>query len=264
MLLTNFLEMRKSVREFTDEAVKREDLDKIKKMAEDFSKEDDEINYMLFENGKVVSSGLEGKAGYGNVMIKSPSYVGLSVLGTDEISRLKVGYYLEKINTEIVRLGLSTCWITIDRVDEMTLKAIFGEDGHNVSYLIAIGYPKAKKLFDPDKASPRKPVSEICFIDDFSHPATPEELEQYGLFNIISTIRFAPNYMNLQPWRFLIKGSEVELYMAEKYDMTKTLVDCGVIMYYFEELLKDMGRVSKWEISLEEAHNMKKIASFRI
>ncbi|WP_311564586.1 nitroreductase family protein [Peptoniphilus duerdenii] len=258
MLLTNFLEKRKSVRNFTDKSADSATLDKVKSII----KNSEEENYILFENGKIIAKGLEGKAGYNNTMIVAPHYIGLSVNGSTDEDRLKTGYYLEKINTELIRLGLSTCWITVDNVDDATSKSVFGEEGAHISYLIAFGYPKARKLFDPKTQSERKPVSEIVFVEDFNHPATAEDLEQYGILNIMSTIRYAPNYMNLQPWRFLIKESAMELFMEEKYDKTKTLVDCGVIMYYFEELMKAMGRKSTWNIKLQEAEGMLKIATF--
>ncbi|WP_311561604.1 nitroreductase family protein [Peptoniphilus duerdenii] len=258
MLLTNFLEKRKSVRNFTDKSADSTTLDKVKSII----KNSEEENYILFENGKIIAKGLEGKAGYNNTMIVAPHYIGLSLKGSTDEDRLKTGYYLEKINTELIRLGLSTCWITVDNVDDATSKSVFGEEGAHISYLIAFGYPKARKLFDPKTQSERKPVSEIVFVEDFNHPATAEDLEQYGILNIMSTIRYAPNYMNLQPWRFLIKESAMELFMEEKYDKTKTLVDCGVIMYYFEELMKAMGRKSTWNIKLEEAEGMLKIATF--
>lgn len=177
MLLTNFLEKRKSVRNFTDESADSATLDKVKSII----KNSEEENYILFENGKIIAKGLEGKAGYNNTMIVAPHYIGLPVKGSTDEDRLKTGYYLEKINTELIRLGLSTCWITVDNVDDATSKSVFGEEGANISYLIAFGYPKARKLFDPKTQSERKPVSEIVFVEDFNHPATAEDLEVSSL-----------------------------------------------------------------------------------
>ena len=165
MLMTNFLQKRKSVRNFKKDTVPRDSLENIKLLMDELDQEEGEINFSLYENGKIVAEGLRGKAGYSGVMIEAPHYIALDITNDKPLNILKGGYCLEKLNTKIVDLDLDTCWITVDDVDAETKKAIFGENGIGIDYLIAIGYGQKKKLFDPEVTSSRLNVDEIVFAD---------------------------------------------------------------------------------------------------
>ena len=139
MLMTNFLQKRKSVRDFKNKKIPADVLAKIKENMKVIDNLDAMAKFYLFENGSIIYKGLDGKAGYNGVMIEAPHYIGLEFNKDSEINILKSGYLLEKLNTEIVNLDLDTCWITVFAVDDNTKKSLFGENGANIDYLIAIG-----------------------------------------------------------------------------------------------------------------------------
>ena len=124
MLMTNFLQKRKSVRNFKTDTVPRDVLENIKLLMDEMDREESGISFSLYENGKIVADGLKGKAGYAGVMKEAPHYIALDINGKKPLNILKGGYCLEKLNTKIVDLDLDTCWITVDSVDEDTKKAI--------------------------------------------------------------------------------------------------------------------------------------------
>ena len=74
MNISNFLTSRKSVRDFRNKSANPDTLDKIRKIVKDLvSDEDmDHIGVKLYENGKMISDLLEGKAGYGGLFIITP------------------------------------------------------------------------------------------------------------------------------------------------------------------------------------------------
>ena len=89
-----------------------------------------------------------------------------------------------------------------------------------------------------------KPITEIG--ESIGIPAT--ELENYGLFDVFSSIRFAPSHINAQPWRFLLKDDgTITLYM-DKSKGQKSYVDIGVVMYYYEAMLKNTGTEKTWTL----------------
>ncbi len=264
MLLTNFLQKRKSVRDFEVNTVPKSKLSLIKEKAQETMENEKDLSFVIFENGKIIADSLKGKAGYCGVMINAPHYIGLKLKDRSSEVRLKEGYFLEKLNTIVVNEDLDTCWITVDQVDEASAKATFGEGGENIDYLIGFGYAAGKKLFDPDNASPRKAVNEIVFEGDFTKPASMETLEQRGLFDIFTSIRFVPNHKNSQPWRFVIKDAYVYLYMVKGLEDSRSLVDCGVIQMYFEEMAKYMGVSGKWENILEDKGEYFEVAKFKM
>lgn len=264
MLMTNFLQKRKSVRNFKNDTVPRDALENIKLLMNEMKTEESGISFSLYENGKIVAEGLKGKAGYAGVMIEAPHYIALDIDAKKPLNLLKGGYCLEKLNTKIVDLDIDTCWITVDNVDVDTKKSIFGENGTGIDYLIAIGYGQKKKLFDPEVTSSRLNVEEIVFSEKIGQPISIETLENYGVFDVFSSVRYAPSHKNFQPWRFVLKGTKVEAYMVKSEEDNRSLIDMGVILFYMEEMLKTIGINKKWTIDLKDAGNYYYIGSYTI
>lgn len=264
MLMTNFLQKRKSVRNFKNDNVPRDALENIKLLMDEMDREESGISFSLYENGKIVAEGLKGKAGYAGVMIEAPHYIALDIEDDKPLNILKGGYCLEKLNTKIVDLDIDTCWITVDNVDEDTKKAIFGENGTTIDYLIAIGYGQKKKLFDPEVTSSRLNVEEIVFADTIGQAISIETLENYDLFDVFSSVRYAPSHKNFQPWRFVLKGTDVEAYMLKSDEDNRSLIDMGVVLFYMEEMLKTIGINKKWTIDLKDAGKYYYIGYFTI
>ena len=264
MLMTNFLQKRKSVRNFKTDTVPRDALENIKLLMDEMGTNESGISFSLYENGKIVAEGLRGKAGYAGVMIEAPHYIALDIDGDKPLNILKGGYCLEKLNTKIVDLDIDTCWITVDSVDADTKRAIFGENGTGIDYLIALGYGQKKKLFDPEVTSSRLNVEEIVFADTIGNPISIETLENYGVFDVFSSVRYAPSHKNFQPWRFVLKGAEVDAYMVKSDEDNRSLIDMGVILFYMEEMLKTIGINKKWTIDLKDADKYYYIGSFTL
>ena len=264
MLMTNFLQKRKSVRNFKTDTVPRDALENIKLLMNEMGTNESGISFSLYENGKIIAEGLRGKAGYAGVMIEAPHYIALDIDGNKPLNILKGGYCLEKLNTKIVDLDIDTCWITVDSVDADTKRAIFGENGTGIDYLIALGYGQKKKLFDPEVTSSRLSVEEIVFADTIGNPISIETLENYGVFDVFSSVRYAPSHKNFQPWRFVLKGAEVDAYMVKSDEDNRSLIDMGVILFYMEEMLKTIGINKKWTIDLKDAGKYYYIGSFTL
>lgn len=262
MVMTNFLQKRKSVRDFKKKAVSESSIASIKMFIEEVEKETSSVSFKLFENGNIIYDGLKGKAGYSGVMIESPSYVAVIEKSEGIRSKIYEGYYLEKLNTKIVNLDLDSCWITLDNVDDDTKKKLFGTDGAKINYLVAFGYGVGKKLFTPEVISDRLATEEIVFKDIIGNKIEDEEIVNLGLEDIFSSVRYAPSHKNLQPWRFVVKSPEIILYMKKTDEDSRSLVDIGVVMFYFEEMAKTVGRYGKWTLILKDSDEYLEVAKF--
>ncbi|WBW49480.1 nitroreductase [Peptoniphilus equinus] len=265
MLITQFLQKRKSVRDFKPTAIDKYEMDAIKDAVAAIDAEENGVfKFLILENGKVVSEGLKGKAGYSGVMIEAPHYVALSTVSETMENRLKVGYGLEKLNTKIIDLGLDTCWITVDEVDASTMRGVFGEGGERIHFLIAFGHGKGKKLFSKETTSSRMPVQEVVFEATYGNPVSLDTLENRGLLDIFSTLIYAPSHKNLQPWRFVIRDAGVDLYMVHTDEDLRSLIDMGVVSFYFEELVKTNNMNGKWTISFHDEGDKLRIGTFTL
>ena len=251
MLTTQFLKTRTSTRDFKDMDLKKEDLEKLEKIidSEIIKLGKDDLAFVLQTDGDAVYKALDGKAGYRGVMIKAPAYLALNTLNDDPASLVKGAYGVEEIITELDKMGIGNCWITVADVEYTAKKAAFAYDKGEVSLLLAIGYPVDESLRE-HKFDDRKGIGEFVFIDKLGNKATNEELEQRGLDEIFSYARFAPSAYNAQPWRFVLVEDLIKLYI-EDYKGSVNLLDAGIIMYYLDKLGESISMGSNWDIKPE-------------
>ena len=250
MIIGNFLRSRKSVRDFKDKEASSDILNKIRSIVENLVEDEaiDHIDLKLCENGKEIGTKLEGKAGYGGVMIHSPHYIALDLKDTEDTTQIEAGYYMEKLVTEIINLDFGSCWIQVGNVDEDLKKEVFGSDIGNVDYVLAFGKEKRSNPFNEKPYSVKKGVEEIVYDTEIDKLFTVEDLENKGLMDIFYYVRFAPSTKNLQPWRFLIRENKIDLLLRYDHWYDSILIDAGIVMYYFEQLASYDGMNSKWKL----------------
>jgi nitroreductase len=284
MSMANFLRNRKSSREFRNKKIKENILAEIQSSIDEILSEASDINIglTLYADGDKIHKELDGIGGYAGVMVKSPHYIGLELKDRDDKSEIYGAYYLEKLVTVMNNMGVEACWLTMTHVDDKKMKEVFGPNGVYTDYVLAIGYPPLRNPFEVlsekitgneggdtylsamgrsevKKETPRFAstsgtrlgIEKIVFKDRVENPATVEELEHMGLYELFYYVRFAPSNRNLQPWRFLIEGDKVKLLISYIDDIDHLLVDAGVVMYYFEEMMKTghyLGSQSTWEL----------------
>lgn len=250
MIMGNFLRNRKSIRDFKRNKIEYEKLEEI---AEDLkvlqNEEDlDSFSIRLYENGIKLMEALMGKGGYAGVMIEAPHYLALDFLDEYDSTMIYGAYSMEKIITSLNEKGLATCWVSLENLDSDFKKEIFGELTNNIQYLLAFGYQKPQPPFSEEPFSAKLGIEDFVFEDKLESELDKDKLEAMGLTDLFYYIRFAPSTKNLQPWRFVLKDTTIELSLAYEEWNRGLLMDAGVIMYYFEELAKTLGINNKWQL----------------
>lgn len=247
--MNNFLKTRKSVRDFKLRDLSDDTLIKIKQICSEVSKEDGQklVSFNIIKDGKKVYEALDGIAGYSGVMIKSPHYIVINRSDDSAKSMMLQSYYTESLITKLHDLDIATCWVGLFNVNEDTKRKVFDMYANNLDFVLAIGYEKPSNPFDLDKYSERKPVEEIVFDGSFKNHMDIDMLENLGLDDVFYYARFAPSTSNIQPWRFLIKGSYVYLYIEDN-DGKPSYVDAGIMMYYLRSMLKMRHDNNMWEL----------------
>lgn len=248
MLMSNFLRDRKSIREYKGKEVPKKTLEKLMDYGKSVEKEigDENFRFLLFKNGEVVYKTLEGKGGYAGVMIKSPHYIGLENFKDSKESIIKGAYAMEKLITKATEYNLGTCWISIEEVDKETKEKLYSNLEGKIDYILAIGNPVAKNPFIQEPESSRLSIEDIVFKDEIGENIDADELESRGLSDLFYYTRFAPSSFNNQPWRFILKDDKVVLTLIEDEELS--LIDAGIIMYYFENMANAIGIGGKWEL----------------
>lgn len=248
MLTTNFLKTRRSTRHFLDKEVSEEDKKKIFSLIDEEYKKTgrDILTFLVNTDGETIYKSLSGIAGYSGVMIKAPMYIALNTLNNDAKTFVIGAYGIEELITKLNDMGLGTCWITVSEVEDTVKQSTFNFTDGQVNHLLAVGYPEDTSVKE-HRYDDRMGVTDFVFIENFNHKASVEELEQYGLDKLFYYARFAPSAYNAQPWRFVVDGGELKLYI-EDYKGTVNLLDAGIIMYYIDELTQTFSLDSKWRI----------------
>ena len=180
-------------------------------------------------------------------MINSPSYIAMNILEERDEAYVYGAYYLEDITTKLYNYNLGSCWISLGGVPDEIKKDITVEAG-STEYLLSIGYP-VPRLIGEQPFSSRLGVEEVVFHGDGT-PVTMAELEQLGLDDLFYYIRFAPSAYNNQPWRFYIEDGKITM-VIENYKDKVTLVDAGIMMYYFESMLATIGLTQKFQVGIK-------------
>ncbi len=264
MLMTNFLKDRESIRDFKRTEIGQEEIKNIKKEIKKLEEEAGSgiFEIKFFENGRDISKGFEGKAGYSGVMIESPHYISLDIREKTDDAIINGSYSLEKLISRLHEMDIATCWVTLSGVSEDVIGEVLGEENYDTEYLLAIGYAKPRNPFEKKSFSARKSIEELVFQGEIGNSVDLDTLEQRGLLDLFYYVRYAPSTKNLQPWRFLMNGNKVILLLDEN---NLNLTDAGIIMYYFEALASIIGIRTTWKKSDQKIEKgFKRIAEFTL
>lgn len=268
MTLMNFLKKRKSVREFENRPLDPDEVSNIRNAISEIEEEFgwDEVKLDLNLDSDLIFNELDGKAGYAGVMIKAPGYISVQYGNRDKMNYLKGAFILGELETKLINLDLGSCIVTLG--DELleSKKELFGLKGENIDFLVAVGYQQLRPPFNPEATSTRRAVDEIAFTDEaFTRPAS-DKLFSLNMLDLFSVLRYSPSYKNKQPWRFLVKDSEIFAYVVNDADLKHSMTDMGIVMYYFQEMAKSMGIRKNWEIvtELNDEGNFIKLGKFKI
>ncbi len=266
MLMQNFLRDRRSFREFRNKKADKNMINEVTQSITEILKEANEsgvnIGLALHTEGDQIFKELENIGGYSGVMIKSPHYISLQINDDNESTEIYASYFTEKLITKINAIGLEACWLTLSHVDADTKIKAFGEMGRRTEYALALGYPPRKNPFIKGATpSERRGVEELVFQDTVETPIDMNWLDERSLDDLFYYVRFAPSSRNSQPWRFLLKNNKVKLLMAYCNPEEISLIDAGVIMYYFEEMARSIGISNRW--TLIEGNCEGKLANYK-
>lgn len=254
MTFANLIENRKSVREYQKKLLRLKEIEAL----ENFLKEINvlikniDVDFVFIEDGWAKEKVLKGRAGYVGNPVLAPHYVAL-LSEEKEGYLLNTAYILEQVVLKAVDLDIGSCWVSVEN-DANELKKDLGiEKPGEIVAMIALGYPKTHIPFTKKSESSRIGVQDFVFKEKWGKTAYHEELEMMGIERILHSIRLAPSWANLQPWRLIIDKDQIILTVGKKgVDKKHLMLDAGIMMLYMEKAFNQEGLVAKWSIYMEE------------
>ncbi len=199
---------RKSVRNYSEEGLSEDELERVREEIENTQPLHEEINSNIIlgvdgENIQKTFSGLKSKV----ARVDSPHYL----IGTSEEEDgylVNMGYMLEGIVLFLTKRGLGSCWLG-SGLNEESLRKVYDFEGSLV-IMVAFGDSvegKNNLRSDPRKAK-RKSVEELLLNDGNNLPDVWKD--------VIDAVRYAPSAVNSQPWRFYHGGDAVHVFIEKK------------------------------------------------
>ena len=263
MLMSQFLKSRKTVRDYKKKALLPAAQESIRALLDEKNErlKPYHAKLVFFHDGGDIKRVLEDKGGYAGVMIEAPAYIGMIILEESEEAYVRGAYEMEDVTTKLYDLNLGSCWVSLDGVEDEILEGLAAGEGKTV-YLLAVGYPIQQLGIGEIPFSSRLGVLDLVNGPD-GKKLTMEELENLGLDDLFYYVRYAPSAYNHQPWRFTIEDGKVTM-RIENYKEKVTLVDAGIMMYYFEAMLRSLMINEKFTLDIHDEGADKVIGSVRI
>jgi nitroreductase len=254
MTFTNLIENRKSVREYQKKQLSSSEIKALKESLEEVNvlKKNIEVDFVFIEDGWEKEDILKGRAGYVGNPILAPHYIAL-LSEQQEGYLFNTAYILEQVVLKAVELNIGSCWVSVEK-DANGLKSDLGIDkpGEIVA-MIALGYPKTHIPFTKKSGSSRIAVEDFVFKGEWGKSISHEELEMMGIERILHSIRLAPSWANLQPWKLIVDNDKIILSVGGKdVDEKHLMLDAGIMMLYMEKAFNQEGLVAQWSIYTKE------------
>ncbi|MDR3287331.1 MAG: hypothetical protein LBT27_07805 [Prevotellaceae bacterium] len=165
------------------------------------------------------------------------------------------GYQFEQVILFCTELGLGTCWLGSAYNPKDFKKQIQLAENETLAIVSPVGYAAEKQRFlerlvNVDKFHcTRKPFSELFFNQTFDTPLTEETAGIYAA--PLSMLRLAPSGHNRQEWR-VVKDNRI-LHFYKTPSPTAT-IDIGIALCHFVETCKELNINGKLEF-LEKSSN---------
>jgi nitroreductase len=255
MDIVEAISRRMSVRTYEPAAAAAEELEAVRiagERAEALTQA--EMRFLLRSHDQM---GREVKGIFGDYgkTIRAPHYIVLaSKEGEGYLT--DAGFRFEQLVLEATSRGFGTCWVGL-LFKESSLRSCLGLDASwRVLALTPIGRPDepsltSRALRTMARSSTRKPLEEIFFWQCHEGPLPAGALADERLVRLLEAVRWAPSWMNRQPWRFILARKEVLVYKMRRQDREGKdyhLLDCGIAMSHLHLAARAAGMEGRWEL----------------
>lgn len=214
------LELRHSVRSYTDKPISGDTLEKLQKLIADANKKGDVHIQLVLDEPKAFKGFLSKIGGFKN----TKNYFALAAKKGKEEA---LGYYGMMLMAEAQKLGLNTCFVAGTYSKDKN--AVDLRRGEKLAAVISVGY-------GTDNGQPHKSAPLTSF-------AKLKGDEPDWFMEGLRMAQYAPTAMNRQKFSFdLKKNGKVEL----EAKGGSAALDAGILKYSFEAGASAKGHNVKW------------------
>jgi len=171
------------------------------------------------------------------------------------------GFRFEQMVLNATERGLGTCWVGL-MFKEASLRSTLGLDSSwRMMVLSPIGRALENSLTNRmlrtlAGSKGRRPIEQTFFWQRYNEKLPTSVTSDERLMQVLEATRWAPSWMNKQPWRFVLQEREILVYKAgqqEREGKDYTLLDCGIAMCHLHLTARALGINGRWELGAFEA-----------
>lgn len=210
MNLTEAMEARHSVRQYTDQRLSAEIISDLQKEIDDCNKESG-LHIQLVTNEPKAFDGFMAHYGKFSGVTDYIAMIGKKGPALDETC----GCYGERLVLKAQQLGLNTCWVALTYSKIKTAFQVCS--GEKLCVVIAIGYGVTQGV--PHKT---KAIEDVARVEG----VVPDWFKKG-----IEAALLAPTAMNQQKFVFTLNGNRVFVKAGRGF---YTKLDLGIVKYHFE------------------------------
>lgn len=189
-------------------------------------------------------------------IIKGAQHYIAGAVTSGETALIDFGYLFEKAVLVSTALQMGTCWLggTFNRSE--FAQALNLSRDELLPCVSPIGIQKQipsltdrimRKLSNGNN---RKNLGAIAYVNSFSTEATKASLGNY--YQAVEAVRLAPSASNKQPWKIMMHGGNLHLYLNRTQGYSKSLgfdiqlIDIGIAMYHVEIAERELNHSGRW------------------
>jgi len=236
------IKTRKSVRTYTGEKLRSEDISKINEYISNNKNligiNGNVINIEL----KEVSNHSSGKIGTYGFIKNAPAFL-IAICENSQSAMLDVGYVVEKLILFLEQNGLGTCWLggTFNR-NQLDISGTYSDKAY-IPIISPVGYQSEKKSVTEklvrknSKGDFRYDFDTMFFAGNFNTRIQDENIKE-----ALNLVRLAPSASNKQPWRVLMTDdgtahfyvARTPNYVGQKLGYDIQWLDIGIALAHYE------------------------------
>lgn len=246
---------RISVRTYQPEPASIDDLEAVRRAGERAEALTEADMQFHLRTDRQMGREIKGLIGDYGKTIHAPHYI---VLASREREGYltDAGFRFEQMVLDATALGLGTCWVGL-MFKEASLRSTLGLDGSwRMIVLSPIGRPLKKSLTNRmlrtlAGSKERKPIDQLFFWQRHGEILPGSVTSNQRLMQVLEATRWAPSWMNRQPWRFVLLDREILVYKMQcqnREGKDYNRLDCGIAMCHMHLTARALGIKGRFKL----------------
>jgi len=257
MTIIEAIEKRKSIRNYTDELLKKEHISLIKNYIAGLKTPFDappvriQLIHAQQESGRI-------KLGTYGFIGGSPDFLTLVYEKNNPFPLMEeaAAYTFEQLILFCTGLGLGTCWLGGSFSRKDFLEPVQLKPGEILRIVSPVGTINPKIRFtetllgSKGKHLSRKPFESLFFHENFDTPLLRESAGTYE--KPLEMVRIAPSANNQQSWRIVLDRNGLHFYQHLSA-IGFNAIDLGIALCHFEQTCNESSIAGKFEVLNDKA-----------